>query len=91
MESVPSRIPTDIRNFSVVLRYIATPVDDQQQRQVDYTIQVVDQNGNVEWTLTGDLIPYLDDSSTYLTTADRTTLLDFMTRVRQEAAARILT
>jgi len=90
MERQESRVPTGIRDFSVALVYIAEPREEEQQKQVQYEIQVVDQDGSVEWIRRGDLIPYLDDSSEYLETADRAVLLDFMTRVRQEAAARIL-
>lgn len=90
MEPIITRTPTAIRDFRVTLTYIANPSGDQQQRQVEYQIQVLDQNNSVEWVLSGDLIPYLDDTSSYLTTADRAVLLDFMTRVRQEAVERIL-
>ncbi len=90
MELVAARTPTALRNSRVTLTYVVYPGEGQQQRQVDYEIQVEDQDGSVEWVRAGDLVPFLDDTSTHLTLADRATLIDFMDRVRQEAELRIL-
>jgi len=90
MDPIVARTPTAIRGLRVTMAYRIDPPEGQPEKMIDYEIKVLDQDNSVEWIRSGDLAPYLDDSSTYLTLADRATLLDFMTRVFQEASLRIL-
>jgi len=90
MDPIVARTPTAIRGLRVTMAYRPNPPEGQPEKMIDYEIKVLDQDNSVEWVRAGDLAPYLDDSSTYLTLADRATLLDFMTRVYQEASLRIL-
>ena len=58
----------------------------------DFEIQIFDQYGKprADWMKRGNLVPYLHDSSTFLSTADRTFLINLLGRIRQEAFLRIL-
>jgi len=89
MEPITQRTPTGIGAISIQL---VSPDDPGEQKSARFEIQVLDQTGTVvqDWFRRGDLVPYLDDSSTYLTSADRIALIDILDRVRQEAALRIL-
>jgi len=89
MEPIVTRTPTALGDISIRL---FAPSDAGEQKGARYEIQVLDQNGEVvqDWFRRGDLVPYLDDSSTHLTKADRTALIDLLGRIRQEASLRIL-
>lgn len=89
MEPITPRTPTGLGDISIQL---LAPSDEDEQKQARFEIQVLDQSGTVvqDWFRRGNLVPYLDDSSTFLTTADRTYLIDLLDRIRQEAALRIL-
>ena len=90
MERIEVQEPTAIWSVRIVLHYVEEPDEGRTQQGVDFEVRVADQTGAEAWVRRGDLAPYLDDTSAFLETADRAWLLDFMTRVRQEAAARIL-
>jgi len=89
MEPITTRTPTAIGDISVQL---FAPASAGEQKSAQFEIQVLDQSGAIvtDWMRRGDLVPYLNDSSTYLTTADRTALIGLMDRIRQEAETRIL-
>ena len=89
MEPITTRTPTAIGDISIEL---FEPAVAGKAKEARFSIQVLDQNGTVvqDWFRSGDLVPFLDDSSTYLTAADRTTLIDLLDRIRQEAALRVL-
>lgn len=92
MKPISTRTPTSIGDLSIDLLSLADPGEGDQSRQARFEIQVLDQDGrlNHNWFRQGDLVPFLDDTSTYLTTADKIFLIDLLDRVRQEAALRIL-
>jgi hypothetical protein len=89
MEPIITRTPTAIGDIEIQL---FAPADSGESKQALFSIQVLDQTGRVvqDWFRRGDLVPFLDDSSTYLTTADRALFSDLLDRIRQEAALRIL-
>lgn len=89
MEPIATKTPTAIGDIGVSL---LDPEVEGSPKRARYSIQVLDQDGLVvdDWFRRGDLVPYLDDASTYLTTADRAALIDLLDRIRQEAALRIL-
>ncbi len=92
MEPIAIKTPTSIGDIEIRLSDLVVLPGDQPPQQADFSIQVLDQDGQPvrRWTRTGDLVPYLDNTSTYLATADRAYLIDLLERIRQEAAARIL-
>ena len=92
MEPIQIKTPTSVGNITIRLRDLVILLDADAPQQADFTIQVLDQDGQPvrQWLRTGDLVPYLDDSSTHLTTADRTFLIDLLDRIRQEATLRII-
>ena len=86
MEPITTRTPTEIGDISIQL------LSSAGSETARFSIQVLDQTGAVvdDWQRTGNLVPYLDDSSTYLETIDRAYLTDLLDRIRQEAEARVL-
>jgi len=92
MDPITQRTPTSIGNIEIRLFDLVILPDGEQPKQAFFDIDVLDQDGQPfrPWTKQGDLVPYLDDSSTYLTTADRTYLIGLLGRIRQEASLRIL-
>jgi len=90
MERIEVQQPTAIRSVRVMLEYVEEPDDGREQETAVFEVRVADQTGAEAWVRRGNLAPYLDDASAFLERADRAWLLDFMTRVRQEAAARML-
>jgi len=92
MEPIQPKTPTNIGNIEVHLKDLVILPDSGPPQRAEFRIQVLDQDGRParSWLRTGDLVPYLDDSSTYLTTADKTYLIDLLDRIRQEAHLRII-
>ena len=92
MEPIATKTPTAIGNIEIRLYDLVIYPDNQQPQQANFDIDVLDQDGHPvrRWTRQGNLVPYLDDASTYLTTADRAYLIGLLDRIRQEAELRIL-
>lgn len=92
MDPIAIKTPTSIGNIEIRLRDLVILPSSELPQQATFDIDVLDQDGQPvrRWTKQGDLVPFLDDNSTFLTTADRTYLIDLLDRIRQEADARIL-
>ena len=92
MQPIETRTPTAIGDISISLLDLADPPEGAAAQQGRFEIQVLDQEGQVvhDWFRRGDLVPYLNGDSTYLSVADRTALINLLGRIRQEASLRIL-
>ena len=92
MEAIEIRTPTLIGNIEIRLYDLVILPEDDAPQQATFEIGVLDEEGQPvrRWTRQGNLVPYLDDASTYLTTADRAYLIDLLARIRQEATLRVL-
>ena len=92
MQPIETRTPTEIGDISINLLDLAYPREGEAAQQGRFEIQVLDQDGQVvhDWFRRGDLVPYLNGDSTYLSVADRTALINLLGRIRQEASLRIL-
>ena len=90
MERLTVQTPTALGDVEVSLWRVLYPDEGDLEKQAHFSIQVLNQEGQVMRVVRGDLVPYLTDESTFLTAADRAWLLDFIGRVMQEAEARVL-
>lgn len=77
------KTPTAIGNIAVVLKDAIATGEAAAYQSVHFTVRVLDQNGDAMRDYQGNLEPYL-------TSAEKTALMGFMTTLRARAEAQIL-
>ena len=75
--------PTEVPTVDISLWVTNHIKDDREPKGAEYTILVLDQDGDVMKTLRGDLLPHL-------TTVQKNWLLQFMDDIKVQAEAQIL-